>query len=61
METIYIKGGSSDFVVFIKSLGDKAELQGIDGKFRWVVTREDGTQYIARPEEANPETNGQTD
>jgi hypothetical protein len=57
METIFIKGNSADFVVFIQGLGDKAELRGIDGKFRWVVTRDDGTEYVARPEESNPEAN----
>lgn len=52
MEIEYIPGTGADFVVFIKSLGDKAELRGIDGHFRWVVTRDDGTQYICRPIEA---------
>lgn len=54
MEIEYIPGSSPDFVVFVKSLGNKAQLKGIDGKFRWVITRDDGTEYIARPEETKP-------
>ena len=50
----YISGDSLAFVTHIKSLGDKAILSNVDGHFRWVVTREDGTRYIARPEEAKP-------
>lgn len=50
----YIQGNSSDFVVFIQSLKDKARLESIDGHARWVVTRDDGTEYIARPIEAKP-------
>lgn len=55
METVYIPGGSADFVVFIDSQREKAELKSIEGHFRWVITREDGTQYIARPEDAKSE------
>lgn len=54
LETIYIEGGDVDFVVFIHAQKDKAELKSIDGHGRWVITREDGTQYIARPDEARP-------
>lgn len=50
----YIKGNSSDFVVFIQGLKDKAELQSIDGHARWLVMRDDGSQYICRPIEAKP-------
>ncbi len=50
LETVYIPGTDADFVVFIQSLGDKANLKGVDGHFRWVVTKGDGTKYIARPE-----------
>ncbi len=55
----YIPGNDVEYVLFIKSLEGKAKLTGINGLFRWVVTREDGSQYIARPEsaklhEANP-------
>lgn len=53
LETEYIKGNDVDFVVFIQRLKDKAALKGIDGKFRWIVTRDDGTKYIARPESAH--------
>lgn len=51
MEIIYIDGDSLDFKKFIdEHYKDKtAELVGIDGKNRWVVTREDGSKYIARP------------
>lgn len=55
MNTEYIPGDSLAFVSFIKSLGDKAQLKVIDEKFRWIVTREDGTEYIARPQEAEHE------
>lgn len=47
----YIVGGSADFVVFIQGLKDKAQLCSIGGKFRWVVKRDDGSEYIARPQE----------
>lgn len=50
LETEYPCGGA-DFVVFMQSLGDKAQLKSIDGHFRWVVEREDGSLYIARPTE----------
>lgn len=53
METRYIPGNASDFVVFIRSFGDNAELRGIDGHFRWVI-HEDGKEYIARPSEVRP-------
>lgn len=55
MEIIYIEGDNLAFKAFIHGLGDKAELLGIDGHFRWVVTREDGTKYIARPIEIKPD------
>ena len=56
METKYIPGDSVAFIKFIQELGigDKANLKTIEGKFRWVITAEDGTEYIARPEEADP-------
>lgn len=53
METIYITGDSLTFVAFIQGLKDSAQLTNIDGHNRWVVTREDGSKYICRPEEAN--------
>lgn len=49
LETVYIEGTPADFVVFIQSQGDKAQLVVVKEKFRWVVEREDGTKYIARP------------
>lgn len=54
METIYIPGGTADFVVFIHAQGDKAQLESVEGHGRWIITREDGTKYIARPWETNP-------
>lgn len=53
LETIYIPGNDADFVVFIQGLRDKAALKSIDGKFRWLVEREDGSKYIARPQSAH--------
>lgn len=50
-EIVYVPGGASDFVVFIQALKDAAQLYSIEGHARWVVTREDGTEYIARPNE----------
>ncbi len=43
---------TDDFVAFIKEkgLGTKATLRNFDGHNRWVITEEDGTEYIARPE-----------
>lgn len=49
----YVPGGGADFVVFIQGLKNKAQLHSVDGHARWVVTREDGSRYIARPQEAN--------
>lgn len=49
METVYIQG---DFKEFIDTLYEKGavSLENVEGKNRWVVTRDDGTKYIARPE-----------
>lgn len=52
METIYIPGDSAAFKVYVDE--HKAELKNIDGHSRWVVTNEDGTKVIVRPEEARP-------
>lgn len=54
--TEYIPGGDADFVVFVQSLGNKAELVSIEGHARWLVTRDDGTKYIVRPESTKPAT-----
>lgn len=51
MDTIFVPGNDTDFVLYIKGLGDKAVLTNIDGHFRWVITQEDGSQVIARPSE----------
>lgn len=42
---------TKEFIHFIKSRGDKAQLKSIDGHFRWVISDEE-EEYIARPEEA---------
>lgn len=51
MEIIFIP--EKEFVAFIKEqgVGDKANLKAIDGKFRWIITREDGSEYICRPQQ----------
>ena len=48
----YIPGNDTEFVLFVKGLKEKAELTNIDGHARWVVTKKDGSKYIARPESA---------
>ncbi len=53
MEIIYIEGDSLAFKAFIDAQGTNASLRGIDGKNRWVIKREDGSEYVARPESAN--------
>lgn len=57
METIFIEGDAMAFKAFIDEhyTDHTAELVGIDGKNRWVITREDGTKYIVRPSEFKPE------
>lgn len=52
METEYIGKDSVEFKAFTD--GHKAELRNIDGHFRWIVKREDGTEYIVRPLECKP-------
>jgi hypothetical protein len=47
METKYIGSNSVEFKAYTDE--HKAELRAIDGHFRWVITREDGTEYIVRP------------
>lgn len=51
LETIYIPGDSLAFKAFIDEQYklQRADLTNIEGKNRWVITREDGTKYIARP------------
>lgn len=59
MEIIYIEGNAIAFKKFIDehyfAVPRRAELAGIEGKNRWVITREDGNKYIARPWETNPD------
>lgn len=55
LEIVYVPGSGDDFVIFIKTQGDKATWVSVDGHARWVVTREDGTQYIARPWGTKPQ------
>lgn len=52
LEIVYIPGDSFAFKAFIDShyADNTVELRGINGKNRWVITRPDGTEYIARPE-----------
>lgn len=54
LEIEYIPGNAAEFVVFIQNLGDAAQIKSIEGHARWVITREDGMQYIARPWDVNP-------
>jgi hypothetical protein len=46
----YIQGDSFAFKAFTDA--NNAVLTNIEGKNRWVVLREDGTKYIARPQDA---------
>jgi len=54
METVYIEGDAAAFKVFTDAhyADNTIELRNIDGKNRWVIKREDGTEYIVRPESA---------
>ncbi len=38
-----------EFVAFVKEKGDKATLTVVDGKYRWKIVNEDGSEYIVRP------------
>lgn len=51
MEIVYIPGGELDFVTYIKTHRSNADLREVDGYYRWIIKREDGTEYIARPSE----------
>lgn len=48
----YIEGDSLAFKAFIDAhyANKTVELLDIEGHKRWVVTEEDGTKYIARPQ-----------
>jgi len=52
MDIKYIPGNDDDYILFVKGKKDKAELISVDGHFRWKITEEDGTEYIARPQSA---------
>lgn len=52
MDIVYVPGDSVAFKFYVDL--HKGELVNIDGHNRWVITLEDGTKYIARPEEAKP-------
>lgn len=56
METVYIPGDAAAFKLFIDAhyKDDTVELRNIEGHNRWVIKREDGTEYIARPESVEP-------
>lgn len=54
LETIYVVGDVVAFEIFIKQNWDNVKLVGIEGHFRWVLTNEDGTRVIVRPEESKP-------
>lgn len=51
METEYVP--ADQFVEIGKArveAGEKKELTNVDGIARWLFTKEDGTQYILRPQ-----------
>lgn len=48
MDTVYLS--NEGFKPAVKEL--KAELRNMDGHMRWVCKREDGTEFIIRPESA---------
>lgn len=50
MEIKYIP--TAEFVGFVKSKGDKAQWISVEGHSRWLITEDDGLQYIVRPDEA---------
>lgn len=51
MDVVYIAGTDADFVAFVKKqkMAGKARWESIDGHARWVITDENGKEYIARP------------
>lgn len=54
LETVYIEGDNLAFIQFIAETGrgTNANLASVEGNMRWVITRPDGSRYIARPQEA---------
>lgn len=47
MQVVYIQGTDALFIDFVQR--KKAKLMTINDHLSWVITREDGSQYIARP------------
>ncbi len=45
----------ADFRKHVWDAGERADLKAVDGFTRWVITGEDGVQYIARPESSRKE------
>ena len=54
LEVVEFQGNDIDYVIFVKDLkkAEKAELRVINDKFKWVLTREDGSQYILIPKQS---------
>lgn len=53
MEIRYHPGSDLDFVKYMRTIPyPKKELISIEGKARWLITEEDGTKYILRPQSA---------
>ncbi len=48
----HIEGDSIAYVNYIKANWDNTRMVVIDGKFRWIVQKEDGTEVIVRPSES---------
>lgn len=46
-----------DYVVYVKT--NNAELRNIEGKMRWIMKKEDGTEYMVRPESARSQDDKQ--
>ncbi len=49
LETIYVEGDDLAFVTFVRENRKDCEMCVVDGKFRWVIKNEDGTENIIRP------------
>ncbi len=48
----YVEGDSIAYVNYIKANWDNTRMVVIDGKFRWIVQKEDGSEVIVRPSES---------
>lgn len=53
LEVVEFEGNDIDFIIFVKGLRKegKADLKIVNAKFKWVVTRDDGSQYILIPKQ----------